>query len=376
MTAELMEITARSKTASARLSAVSDFALRFSGQMSEADLIGSPDWTLYCLDMASRQAVFVELPPGSDLSEAAFAYSHQFTAATRAALMPFEQFIAASQALTPPAGLAFVFSTGRCGSTLASRILSRLPEVWSLSEPDYLANIAVARLTLAQDEMTELIRAATLWTCRPPNGRRPETIVIKPRSEPVLVAEACHRAFPDSRNVFMYRDHLGYANSCLRLAQRVMGPEACFADDAWRALWDFLMVGTPISYLDEWFAPDRGPIGWPEFLTLMWDLRIEAYLRALRQGMAFTALHYHDLNTDQSEQTRRLLHACGISTRHLDQAMTAFGEDSHKGSVSANATPARALNAEETARAVALLALMGKRDYVDARLPESRAGGQ
>jgi hypothetical protein len=372
MSVDLMEITARSKRWSADLSAISDFSFRASGQISEADLLGSPDWTLYCLDVPSRQAVFVELPPGSDLSQAAFVYTLQFTTARRAALMPFDEFIAASHRITPPAGLTFLFSTGRCGSTLASRILSQIPEVWSLSEPDYLTNLAVARLMLAPDELTDLIRAATSWTCRPPRGRNPETIVIKPRSEPVLIANACQRAFPGLRNVFMYRDHLGYVNSCFKFVQRIAGPEDFFAEEAWRPIWDFVMVGLPISTLDEWFAPDHGPIGWEEFMTLVWDLRIEGYLQALRQGMSFTAIHYDDLNTDRAAETQRLLRACGISTRHLDEAMSAFAEDSHKGSISANATPARALNAEETARAVRLLALLGRRAYMGERLPETR----
>lgn len=374
MSADLMEITARSKRWSADLSALSDFSLRPSGQISATDLLASPDWTLYCLDVPSRQALFVELPPGSDLSEAAFVYSQQFTTARRAALMGFEEFVAAGHRIAPPAGLTFLFSTGRCGSTLASRILSQIPEVWSLSEPDYLTNLAVARLTLGEDEIADLVRAATLWTCRPPNRRSPESIVIKPRSEPVLIANACQRAFPGSHNLFMYRDHLGYVNSCFRFAQRIIGPEDFSAEEAWRPIWDFVMVGQPITALEEWFSPDHGPIGWEEFLTLVWDLRIDGYLRALRQGMTFTALHYDDLNTDRAQETGRLLEACGISTRHLDRAMTAFAEDSHKGSVGANTTPARPLSAEETARAAGLLARMGRRTYADERLPDSRGG--
>ena len=380
MHADLMEITARSKAYAANQSAISDFSFRPSGQISEADLLGSPDWTLYCLDLPSKRALFVGLPSGSDLPKAAFAYVQQFTAARRAALMSFDQLIAASRRITPPADLTILFSTGRCGSTLASRILSRVPKVWSLSEPDYLTNLAVARLTLAPDELTDLIRAATLWTCRPPGGRSPETIVIKPRSEPVLIANACQRAFPASRNIFMYRDYLGYTNSCFKFIQRVMGPEDFFAEgffagDAWLALWDFVMVGLPVSYLEEWIAPDHGPIDWAEFLTLVWSLRIEGYLRALRQGMTFTAIHYQDLNIDRVKETTRLLETCGVSVQHLDQAITAFAEDSQKGSVGANVTPARPLNANETARAVALLARMGRRDYVDGRLPDSHRTG-
>jgi hypothetical protein len=372
MSVDLMDITLRSKLEPTALSAVSDFTMRPVGQILDADLLGSPDWTLYCLDVPSRQALLVELPSGTDLSEAPFAYLRQFTDARRAALMSFDQLIATSHALAAPSELAFLFSTGRCGSTLASRIFAQLPEVWSLSEPDYLTNLAPARRTLTGDEMAALIRAATLWTCRPPKARSPGTIVLKPRSEAVLIADACQRAFPDLRKVFMYRDHLGYVNSLFKLVQRVTPPELLADVEGWRADWEWLMPGVPISILEECFAPDHGPIDLPEFLTLMWDLRIDGYLRAVRHGMAFTAIHYHDLNTDRINQTQRLLEACGISARHLDRAMAAFAEDSHKGGASANAVPARDLNAEERARVASLLALMGKRDYVDGRLPESR----
>jgi hypothetical protein len=321
--------------------------------------------------MKSRQALFVELPEGSDLSHATFVFSEQFTDARRAALMPLEQFVAASGAMALTAGLAFLFSTGRCGSTLASRIFAQLPEVWSLSEPDYLTNLAMARNALDRDEIDQLVRAATLWTCRPPESRRPETIVIKPRSEAVLVAAACHRAFPESRSVFMYRDLLGYSNSAFKFGQRVLGHERFFGEgEAWRPLWDFLMVREPISRLEDAFAPDHGPIGWEEFHTLEWDLRIDGYLRALRQGMNFTAIHYDDLNRHRAEETARLLSGCGVPARHLARAMAGFAEDSHKGGVGANTVPARPMNAEESARALSLLVRLGKRDYVETRLPE------
>ena len=74
MNVDLMEITARSKRWSADLSAIKNFSLRPAGQISEADVLRSSDWTLYCLDIPSRQALFVELPPSSDLSEVAFVY--------------------------------------------------------------------------------------------------------------------------------------------------------------------------------------------------------------------------------------------------------------------------------------------------------------
>ena len=371
MDLELFEITARNKHHDVALSEFGDFELSRTGRITETEVLNSPDWTLYCLDLDTRRAMLLELPEGSDLSQATFVFARQFADARRAALMPFDRLIATARAIKPPAHLAFLFSTARCGSTLASRIFAQIPEVWSLSEPEYLTNIAVGRRSLGRGETAELVRAATLWTCRPPRGRTPETIVIKPRSEAILVAEACHMAFPDSRSVFMYRDLIGFANSLFRFVQRVDGPDRFFGEkETWRPFWNMVMVGAPIDLLDDVFPPDHGPVGFEEFATLMWDLRIDGYLRALRRGMDFTAIHYEDLNQDRANETARLLAGCGVSVGELERAMAGFIEDSHKGSFAANAIPARGMNADEAARATSLLARLGRRDYVDARLPE------
>lgn len=373
MAAAIFEVTGRNKPFPPALSSISDFGLRLAGSIEEDRLLSSPDWSLYCLDYCSRQALLVELPEGCDVSLAPFVYTEQYTKARRVVLLPFDQLIATSSRLQQPSQLAFLFSTGRCGSTLASRILAKLPEVWSLSEPDCYTNIAVERMDLAREEGAELLRAATLWTCRPPRGRNPEAIVIKPRSEVALIAEVCHLAHPHMHSVFMYRDHPGYTNSVFKFAQRAQGQEAFFsAPESWRSLWPFLMVGTPISQLNEWFAPDHGQVHWEEFATLMWILRIEGYLGALRRGLKFTAIHYTDLNRDREKETARLLSGCGLSSRHVEMALTGFGEDSHTGSIGANTTAARSLNVEERARAKTLLEKLGRPDYVETRLPEAR----
>ena len=133
-----------------------------------------------------------------------------------------------------------------------------------------------------------------------------------------------------------------------------------------------------MSQLEEWFAPDHRADRLEKFTHCCGYLRIDSYLRALRRGMDFTAIHYEDLSRDRAEQTQRLLSGCGVPTRYLDRAMAGFIEDSHKGSIGANTVPARPMNAVELERAMSLLARLGKRDYVEERLPERdrRAMGQ
>lgn len=369
MIVEVFHIIGRNRANPFFLSEVADFTLAPAGRISAHDLVASPDWVIYALDVPQRQVLLVELPEGTDLAQAVFVYSDTYEKAGRAALISFDQLLGLSARLTVPR-IAFLFSTGRCGSNLASRIFAQLPEVWSLAEPDFFGNVAVWRHMLADDDAAAVVRAATLWTCRLPKGRRAETIVIKPRSEAMMIAETVNRAFPESLAVFMYRDVLGFVESVNKLAQRALGDVFFTNAEPWRLVWSFVMAGQPLSLLEDYFASDHGPIRMEEFHVLVWDQRIDGYLRALRRGMAFTAVHYVDLNSNREAETARLLAGCGVPLLHLHRAMEGFLEDSHRGSSTSNATPARSMTLDEGARAAALLARMGKRDYVDARLPQ------
>lgn len=369
--ADLFLINGQNKDNAFQASGLDDFKLSPKGQIEIDTLVASPDWTLYSVDPAKGMAMLIEMPAGTDLSNSVFVYQDQFDLGLRAAILELDAFIEASQAIAPPSHLSFLFSTGRCGSTLASRIFAKLPDVWSLSEPDYLTNIAMARLTNPRAELVALIRATTLWTCRAPKGQAPTAIILKPRSEATLIAELCQEAFPNSQNVFLYRDLLGWANSIGKLSQRAMDPAIVYAEsEFWRDWWDHVMAGQPLTTLEDYFPPDHGPILASEFFTLAWDLRIEGYLNALRRGMNFTAIHYADLNKNREHEAARLLSGCGLPTDYLNMAMEAFDVDSHRGSVSGNATPAMPMPKNQQARATALLARMGKRDYVEARLPD------
>ncbi len=371
MKANLFLINGQNKDNAFQASGLDDFKLSPNGQIGVDTLVASPDWTLYSIDPAKGKAMLVEMPARTDLSNSVFVYQDQFDQGLRAAVLELDAFIEASQAIAPPNHLSFLFSTGRCGSTLASRIFAKLPDVWSLSEPDYLTNIAMARLKYPRVELVALVQAATLWTCRPPKGQAPTAIIIKPRSEATLIAELCREAFPNSQNVFLYRDLLGWADSIGKLSQRAMDPAIVYAEsEFWRDWWDHVMAGQPLTTLKDYFPPDHGPILASEFFTLAWDLRIEGYLQALRRGMNFTAIHYADLNKNREQETARLLSGCGLSTDYLNMAMQAFDVDSHTGSVSGNATPSMPMPMNQRARATALLARMGKRDYVEARLPD------
>ena len=99
-------------------------------------MLANPNISLYCLDDASKRAIFVELPPDTDLAKAPFVYRTQYEQAQRLIALPYESFIQLAHDLPRVENLIMCYMTGRCGSTLLSHVLNELDTVLSLSEPD------------------------------------------------------------------------------------------------------------------------------------------------------------------------------------------------------------------------------------------------
>lgn len=138
----LCEIVGRQKDVEAMPGMLSHFELA-DGLVVECEFLATDmTWSLFCYDAKSRQAVFVELPGDIDLSETPFAYVTQFNMAKRVLLVSFDELEELARLAPCPDKIVMVYSIGRCGSTLVSNILSYVPNVWSISEPDPLTNLA------------------------------------------------------------------------------------------------------------------------------------------------------------------------------------------------------------------------------------------
>lgn len=369
MPAQLFDIVSREKPNPAQPAAIGDFGLAAAGDVAAEVVVSAPGWSLYCLDFATDQAMFTELPQDTDMSAAPFVYSIQFECAARAIVMPLAEMVELSRTVAAPSGLAFLFSTGRCGSTLASRMLAEIPGVACLSEPDGFTNLALARMTLAPDRAAELAAAVTRLAGLSVGGRAPDALVIKPRSEAVVHAVHYVDAFPEAKAVFLYRDAVGYVNSLYRFAQRALGEDMFFnSPDSQKISWLLSSINGSVDLLDAYFPDDRAEVGHLEYMALGWVLRMDAYRAAEGTGGRLVPLHYDDLNRDRRGGTEALLAGCGISPVHVDLAMQAFARDAHAGGAGENSVPARPLDAGQRARVSALLERWDRPDYVEARL--------
>lgn len=361
------EIDKRHKVRPIAVADRNDFELKNGAEFDAGWLLKSSSWSLYSIDAQRDLAVFVELPEATNLADAPFAYAAQFEKAKSVAIVPLEVFVSLSKQIRARENLTMVYSTGRCGSTLASRILAEIPHVWSISEPDCLTNLTLARSTVPDDLMVELLAAARRFICYSAGDAR--NVIIKPRSEQAFQIGAFFQANPDCTNVFMYRDAPGYVRSMFRLAQRASGnPEFLSDPNAPQLGWFFASAQAPANEALKYLEKDQMEFDNLEAIVLAWVLRVRAATEARENGVPIEYLHYSDLTAHRRETTARLLAMCGIDETFLEQGLKGFEMDAHEGSATSNSVPTIDLNERQIFRVNNLLDGWQQDDLVNGRL--------
>jgi hypothetical protein len=157
--------------------------------------------------------VFVRVDQAAvDASSRPFVYQAYRDLATAAYLVPFAEAHAVTSQLFGKeqseliSSVLFVQSTGRCGSTLLSKLLHVLSNAYSLSEPDIFSIIQVEATLksnlMPRDETIRLFRTCTTLLTKAVKVHRKRTdelIVIKHRSFLVLHADLLHEATPEAK---------------------------------------------------------------------------------------------------------------------------------------------------------------------------------
>lgn len=367
MTASRYTITERLKNRVIEVARLADFGLGDNTEMAPQNLFSQAGWSLYTIEIEAGVAVFVRLPAQIDLSAAPFTYAAQYEHAVELATVPLETFVAMGADLPDPNSTSILFSTGRCGSTLASRILAKVPGVYSLSEPDCLTALVFARHHLAD----EMMRALLVATVRSLGALAPQAdhIVIKPRSEQSFQIAQVAAALPNAHLVFMYRDAVSYVNSMQRLIQRVSGnPDFLNDPEMAKVGWYIASGNAPEKDKAAFLAPGASDLTGLEVLTLAWTLRMKEVRDARATGIAITPLHYADLTGNRRDETTKLFTAFGIDLSHLERGLEGFEKDAHEGSATSNATPAADLSDAQRAEVLAILQRWGAPDYLEGRL--------
>jgi hypothetical protein len=146
MNARIFKINRKTKIHPLGIADRTDFTCDEGEEIPIETLLKNPNMSLYCLDPEDRRVIFVETSDRSTLSDFPFYYIAQYEQAIRIATLEFETLHEISDRIPlNDQNLIFLYSVGRCGSTLISSAFNCVNHVTVLSEPDVYSQLVRQR---------------------------------------------------------------------------------------------------------------------------------------------------------------------------------------------------------------------------------------
>lgn len=364
MDATIFTIQNRERPFSAAISTPEHFTLA-GGQPADPQLlIDEPGWSPYCLDDENRCVLFLNTPPEVDFSKAAFVYNAQFDHAQRAMMVPYAALAQVTASLQAPETLILLYSIGRCGSTLLSKVFSQVEGVYSLSEPDIYTNLSYLRDEKAREaELIQVVESCTLLLCA---GR--QTAAIKFRSHAIGISHWLGAAFPAARNIFMYRNALTWAQSVNRFVQRLGFAPQLPRDEALR-LWRGL-TGLEVPYIEPYTGARAEKLYLTDLLGPGWASYMDRYMESYQRGVSFHTVRYENLNERRESTLKAIFDYCNLPASALEEAMHVFETDSQAGTDISRDVPVDDLPPERIEQFLANLSRHPRFNQPDLTLPE------
>jgi hypothetical protein len=275
--------------------------------------------TLYSLN--AEYAYFVKCPPNVVLTDAhAFYYSAQFLNANQMIQVPIAEFHRMAQKVGDPQGeMVYLFSTGRCGSTLFQQMMSAFPRTVSLSEPDSFTCVhALKNKGVSPTELKTIMQSVVrLEGKRCGKGHR---LVIKTRSQCTWQANMISELFPNAHFLFMYRNAIDVAFSNIRAFLHLPGLGLAFNESIPLWLRD-RVISAPLKAFMTKTAAHIYPLEYLKTLSVLclvvtgWVVECLCYLELRERGVKINAIRYENLIAN-SEGTFRAV------SKYLDADLT------------------------------------------------------
>lgn len=201
-----LQIQARCRMTVNAPASLADFVVTPGAWVETEWLVQNLQVSLYCIDAATAQAIFVELAPEVNLAAAPFVYQAQYESAQRLFALPVSHLLELSKRLeTNLDRIILLFNISRCGSTLLHQIFNCIPGVVSLSEPDGFIPFWSEESRLPTDEAAALMQASAKFLFRPQAFPHLAVPVIKFSGRNLSLLKLCHHAFPQARLLFLSR---------------------------------------------------------------------------------------------------------------------------------------------------------------------------
>ncbi|MEU7820492.1 hypothetical protein [Catellatospora sp. NPDC049133] len=322
--AQLLALVEKTKPYPLAVAGPADFRCEPVASVDPGIVLTEPGHSLYCLDHDTRRALFTRTDVDPD--GAPFYFQAQYEHATGLVALSYDELHALA---TPgePSGV-FLYSTGRCGSTLVAAALAERGGLTGLSEPDVLTQLVMLAPRLPEPELRELTRSCVrlLSLGRP--------VAVKPRSFVIELAWLLREEFPQFASVFLYREPLSWARST---ARAFAGYDPALNTDP-AAVQDRL--GRLIPLVARWRQRVGRLLSPEEVMACQWVAQLERALALRHRGVDVFTATYEDLLADPPGVLKSLFAHCGLAAPSgLDEILA---RDSQEGTtLSRSATAAR-----------------------------------
>ncbi|XP_019633132.1 PREDICTED: uncharacterized protein LOC109476590 [Branchiostoma belcheri] len=280
------------------------------------------EFCVYSIDWEQESAVLVRPVDGADLKDHPFFREAQRRTAAEILSIPFSNLQDVTDAIGPKVAHVqngFIYMTGRCGSTLLTRAIEATSVAQAVCEPEVftIINMAVTQARRArqntgfdEDNMVQLLRnVVTLlnYHLLMADPRHRDVVIYKLKPDVILIGDLMYRAFPSAKNVFIYRDGMGYLESFAKLYFRKKIVHFLMRSRlSVSMIPDYVRVfGDDTKFADQ----SRGYGSFLFYLTTMWvgAMQRALELQRLHPEYFFHCLVYYDALVKGKEKSIRLL---------------------------------------------------------------------
>ena len=292
------------------------------------------------MTMDADHVYFCESDPDVDVTdtkEFPFMFHGQYSHSRRLVVMQMESFHRMADELGDPrVPVCLVNMTARCGSTLISQMMNRVPNVKSMSEPMALfqANRLFRSGVYNWDKTRRIIRSSIRLHCKVEPDSKVERIVIKmtPNTSPMF--RTIHEFFPDIVLIFNSRHP---KPSMISVNKAIKNIEETNMYIRLR-LQIFTMHSNafPFPYKEEYFdligsfwKVVSGGYGLDDFMVFVWGATFLTYTQ--NKDLYKHVVLYENLVARPEEEAKKLFGVLGISEEYIPGALEALKGDSQKG---------------------------------------------
>jgi hypothetical protein len=221
-----------------------------------------------------------------------------------------------------------VYSVGRTGSTLLGAALNAVAEMIGRSEPDVFTQLVTLREWDGSNEaeISALVETCLKLLCKPTEQTpNPSGWVIKFRSFVIELGDLLYKHFPNTRNIFLYRNAEAWLNSMYRVFGDTEG------DLGFRTLiqgW----LSTLVPPIARHVQAGGSLLSYSSMFAKLWVNTLERYVSLQEMGMPGLAIRYEDIQAAPHETLHKIFEYCGLPTTSMDAVYQVLEKDSQAGS--------------------------------------------